>query len=280
MTKRAGRLLVLSPAAGGLDDEAIHRIRTELHDFQPVEISDDLDVPSLVAPGATVVVAGGDGTVGLVARQLAGGDAAIGIIPSGTFDNVARALRIPADLGDALDLIRTGTPRPVTLGAVGDDLFLEIAAAGFFGQTIGLGDTIKDASFAEIPAKLAAVLTARPFDFTLDGDVKASGRALSLVVTNTPTTGSRMPVGDGDPTEPALELAVRVGATRSDVILRAAGAVLLNRHRDRTGMTIGFRVLTITTNPAVTLYADNREVGTTPAIIRALPGAVRVICPA
>jgi diacylglycerol kinase (ATP) len=278
--KRADRLLVLSPAAGGLDDEAIARIRAALPGFTEVEVSDELDVPALLSPDGLVAVAGGDGTVGLVARQLAGTGATMALIPSGTFDNIARALSIPSDLDGAIAVLHHGIARPVTIGAVGDHLFLEIAAAGFFGQTIGLGDSIKDASLRDIPRKLAAVATARAFDFSLSGDLHASGRALSLVVTNTPTTGANMPVGQGDPTEPTLELAVRVGATRADVVFRAAGAMLFGRHRDRVGMTVRFRSLDITTSPPATVYADNREVGTTPITVRALPGALRVMAPA
>lgn len=65
----------------------------------------------------TVVAVGGDGTVRAVAEGLAGQDVALGIVPRGTGNLLARNLDVPLDdLTAALERIRDGEPRRIDLG--------------------------------------------------------------------------------------------------------------------------------------------------------------------
>jgi len=69
-----------------------------------------------VADGAKVVVAmGGDGMVHHVAQALVGSDAALGIIPAGTTNVVARLFAIPARPARAAKLIGRD-PEPTSMG--------------------------------------------------------------------------------------------------------------------------------------------------------------------
>lgn len=73
---------------------------------------------------AVVVAAGGDGTVNAVAQGLRGSGAAMGILPLGSANDLARELRIPRhDLAAAARLIVTGTARPADLGVIGGRIF-------------------------------------------------------------------------------------------------------------------------------------------------------------
>ena len=67
---------------------------------------------------ALVVVAGGDGTIADVASQLIGSSTVLGIVPTGTMNNVARSLGIPLGIDDACALIGMGTTRHIDLGRV------------------------------------------------------------------------------------------------------------------------------------------------------------------
>lgn len=83
------------------------------------EVADrkDLDA-ALRDPGDAVVVAGGDGTVGMVAKRLAGSGVPLAIIPTGTANNVARTLGIGVDPRNAIDQLARGRLRDVDLGVV------------------------------------------------------------------------------------------------------------------------------------------------------------------
>jgi diacylglycerol kinase family enzyme len=283
----ATKALILSPNAGSMTPSLRERLRREFSDHLVVEFDPVEDFTRLLTDDATVVVAGGDGTVGHVARMLADTAHPVGILGLGTFNNFARALGIPEDLDEAIRIAREGTPRPVTLGRVNGRPFLEAAAVGAFGEVIELGESLKDLRFGELGEHLRRLLTARPFHYRLSGDITAEGTALSLVFANTPSTGARLRIAEGPLTDPYLELSVHVGESRRDIAGRVAGAVLLHRHQE-AGPTRRFRRLTVETTPAepvevtdpmVRIYGDNREIGRTPATIEADLGGLRVLLP-
>jgi diacylglycerol kinase family enzyme len=64
------------------------------------------------------VAAGGDGTVGTVATQVAGSGLLLGILPLGTSNDVARALGVPLDLAAACAAIASGAPVEIDVGQV------------------------------------------------------------------------------------------------------------------------------------------------------------------
>jgi diacylglycerol kinase family enzyme len=63
-----------------------------------------------------VVAAGGDGTLGAVASQLAGSGLPMGILPMGTSNDSARSLGVPLDLTAASETIAWGVPTTVDAG--------------------------------------------------------------------------------------------------------------------------------------------------------------------
>jgi YegS/Rv2252/BmrU family lipid kinase len=85
-----------------------------------------------VAAGAqTVVAIGGDGTVREVAEGLHGGGTALGIIPAGTGNDVAKMLRLPKKPLEALDFLLSHPARPLDAGRVGESLFVNVCGTGF-----------------------------------------------------------------------------------------------------------------------------------------------------
>jgi diacylglycerol kinase (ATP) len=81
-----------------------------------------------------IVAAGGDGTVNEVVNGIAGLEKrpTIGIIPAGTTNDYARALKIPrSNLLDAARVIAEGNAIPMDIGQANDTYFINIAAGGY-----------------------------------------------------------------------------------------------------------------------------------------------------
>jgi diacylglycerol kinase (ATP) len=88
---------------------------------------------ALRKPGEVVVVAGGDGTVGKVAKRLAGTGIPMAVIPTGTANNVARSLGIGVEVAPAIQSLRRAALRDVDLGVVGSgERFVEGFGVGLF----------------------------------------------------------------------------------------------------------------------------------------------------
>lgn len=276
---KASKLLIISPNAGSMTPEVEKKLRTEFADHLILEFDPKEDFEKLLSTRATVVVAGGDGTIEFVVRKLADSQHPIGILSLGTFNNFALSLGLPTDLDRAIDVARDGLPHPITLGRVNGNIFLEACAIGLFGETIALGDSAKDMEFGKLGRKLKDVIGAKAFQYELSGDFEGSGTAMSLVFSNTGSTGSKLPVSDATPVEPYLEFSVHAGRTRTDIVGRALAATVLNKHEEDRGQVFKFKRLEVRTRPRVRVYADNFMVGRTPATITAEVSAVKVLLP-
>jgi diacylglycerol kinase family enzyme len=86
-----------------------------------------------LAPAPVIVIGGGDGTVGSAAQariESAGG--ALGILPLGTRNHLARELGIPADLAGAAAAIAGGVVRHIDLAMVNGRGFVNNASVGLY----------------------------------------------------------------------------------------------------------------------------------------------------
>ncbi len=263
-----------------MNQEVETKVRGAFADYLIVDFDPKRKLEDLVTKQARIVVAGGDGSVEFIVRKLAATRHPVGIIPLGTFNNLARALGLPMNLDQAIAVARDGRPRPITLGRVNDHIFVEACAIGLFGETISLGESAKDMEFGKLAAKLKDVIAARPFRYELSGDFEGSGSAMSLVFSNTATIGALLAVGVGDPLTPQLEFSVYAGRTRTDIAARALKSALpFAESEDPGAQVFKFKRLHVKTKPRVRVYADSIAVGRTPATISAEVSALRVFLP-
>ena len=84
-----------------------------------------------------VIAVGGDGTVALVAKQLLGKNIAMGILPAGSANGMAKELNIPLTTGPALDIIVNGEIRPCDVIKINDkDICLHLSDLGLNARLI------------------------------------------------------------------------------------------------------------------------------------------------
>ncbi len=145
--------------------------------------------------GADLVCAlGGDGTVRAVAATLAGTGTALGLLPGGTGNLLARNLDIPvSDLARAVQVAWAGRDRRIDIGWVrrdgaGPEAFAVMAGAGFDAAI--MGDTasgLKDkVGWAAYVIAAARNLRGEPYhtQITVDGADARSFEARAVVVGN------------------------------------------------------------------------------------------------
>lgn len=144
-----------------------------------------------------VIVAGGDGTIEKVAAQLVGSDTTLAILPTGTNNNLARALGVPLDLSDACALIGMGVTRKIDIGRVNagakphQEYFLETAGIGLNAIAFPLGQDAQKGRWSGLPRAVRKLFEFKPEPIVIELDDGQIIQAHSQVVTvsNAPLTG-------------------------------------------------------------------------------------------
>ena len=87
-----------------------------------------------------VIAFGGDGTINEIAQPLVGTDVALGILPGGSTNVMARALGIPMDPVEATayiaQMLRSNTRRRINVGRANHRYFLFTAGMGLDGEVV------------------------------------------------------------------------------------------------------------------------------------------------
>lgn len=145
--------------------------------------------------GCEVVIAvGGDGTVRAVAEALAGSDAALGIVPQGTGNLLARNLGVPLDdISAALARVRDSEPRRIDLGWVELDgeehAFAVMVGFGVDAQMlVETNDDLKDRAgwlaYVEAMGRALAGTEMTDITLTLDDDEPQEVRGHTMLIGN------------------------------------------------------------------------------------------------
>jgi diacylglycerol kinase family enzyme len=210
-----GTLVVLNPSSGtnGENAERLAEITQQLR-ARGIEargvVSESPRMTRKLARAAAaegrsqLVVAGGDGTVRAAALELAGSTTALGLIPLGTMNNVARSLGIPLEVEGACACIAAGTRRRIDLGRMKlgrrwrsrrarEYAFVECAGVGLSAFAAFTGETIEKHRWWALPAALQRFFVAKraAVHVELDGTVLAVETNI-VTVLNSPLLGTHL----------------------------------------------------------------------------------------
>lgn len=256
--------------------------------YQPVvlEASDAAAVESLLinerANLSRLIVVGGDGLIHHTLTALAGSEIILGVVSSGTGNDVARSLGLPrktkaavaAALTDptAIDLLRiTAADGSVRWAA-------SVATAGFSGRVNAVANGL---SFPRGQQKytVATLLEARRLEpFSLTGSVDGvafTSRCTFFAVGNTRHFGGGMAIcPDADFRDGALDLTL-VDEISRFALLRMLPTVFPGRHVRHPAVRT-LRGTAVELDFAEALWADGELIGRGPVSIEAIPEALRV----
>lgn len=239
-----------------------------------------------VAEGAEALIAcGGDGTVHFALQAVAGSETTLGIIPTGTGDDIARALGLPMkDPLAAADVIADGRTRTVDYATVTaadgtQRAFLAVMSAGFDSEVTERANNLKwPTGSSRYPvATIAELGVYRPVEFTITVDgVRTSEMGMMLAIGNGSSYGGGMFVcPNADLQDGQLDLTF-LTKTNLLTFLRTFPKVFKGTHihhpsvRTMRGSTIHVEA------EGQTAYADGERVGPLPVDVGVVPNGLRV----
>ena len=238
-------------------------------------------VAEAVAGGAdTIIAAGGDGTVGLVASELLGNTSVtLGILPMGSVMNIARMLGISRDLDGAAAVIAAGKTRVIDSGEANGVTFYEAASVGMHAGMFSTAQHFEDGDWGSPLKALWQGFRYRPAHMFIEMDQESiKTRALMVTISN----GAYMGVGMTVAPDARLDdgrFDVRVFRHFSKLqLLRHLAAIAFGRYKYTPHVrTYRSAKVHITSHSALPIRADAIDLGTTPLECVSRHAALRVI---
>ncbi len=230
-----------------------------------------------------IVVAGGDGTFARAIGTALAFGVPIGLVPLGTFNDLARTLAIPLDVEGASATIAAGRTRAIDVARVNGAYYASEASIGVSSRLTRLQkarDKQRFGLLAVMAGALAAVRFLRPFHAWVSYDgTTVCLRTVQLTVANSSHFGGFITVADAAVDDGWLDLySVDVGSAGS--LLALAGALLSGKPRSAENVrTFRSTTFTVTAKRPRHIVADGEPAGKTPARFEILNRALRVFVP-
>jgi diacylglycerol kinase (ATP) len=282
-------LLIVNPAAGkktasptDLDDSiAILRDagfvldRVETASDQPT--AGDLAQRALSEGYEACITAGGDGTVQPVAGALAGTDVVLGILPFGTYMNVAHGFGIPLKPLDAARVIARKRVRSCDAGEVHGRIFFETAGIGLDAELVGAARHAEGGRWRDALDRIGRYVTQGTHRVRITiGDKTHAHRVMQILVLNSPYYGWGFPLlPDATMDDGMLDVAV---FPRMGRIALIRGAFALLRGESLPQRPIRYRAdrIAMASGGPLAVHADGKVVGELPATFECRRGVLKL----
>lgn len=271
------------------------------HEVQPLIEADYLSlVESGRAAVATkpdaLVVVGGDGMVNLGTNLVGGSKVPLGIVPSGTGNDMARGLGIPIDnteraiaiieeaLGRPPKSIDAGrvTPADRHSGEQKQTWFACLVSAGFdaiVNERANMWTYPKGPSRYNL-ALLYELVRMKPISYTLTMDgVESSFQASLITIANNQSLGGGMLVTPNAKVDDGLLDVLIVEKLGRAAFLRIFPRVYRGEHLSDRRVTVTHAKHVVINATGISATADGETLGGLPLDIQIVPGALRVLAP-
>lgn len=236
------------------------------------------------AQGGVALVGGGDGTMNTVLPYFANSPTALGILPVGTANGLARELQLPLSLGRAIEVAVEGRARAVDLGVANGRPFALMAGIGLdaviVGQTVG---PIKDllGPWAFIVQGIAALAEYQPVDIRVlvDGeDVSFTG--WMVVLGNAAVYAYTWRLAKDARIDDGLLDVMMFTARRSREVVAGVSQALAGLQPDAPTVLMRRGTdIRIESDPPLPIQLDGEPAGNTPLNVSVAAGALKVMVP-
>ena len=292
-------LLIVNPTAGAslnsdllpelLDVLKSQNLEVDIEETTPEEDGEQLATAAAQKGVPLVIVAGGDGTIEAVVRGLANTQAALGIIPLGTRNNLAASLNIPNNFDQAVRVLVEGQRSWIDLGKVEEYYFCEVVGIGLEASLFPHGEEVKDAFKKNYFAAIAGIFSGFKmfFEFPyhrltlrLDGKRKYHPRTLQVNICNTPRYGVEFLLApDATMDDGKLDVIYMNHSSKWDHLRHFFSAMRGQSFEHEKLRTHQATKIQVTSHLPLEVHADGTCIGNTPITIEVVPRALQVLIP-
>jgi diacylglycerol kinase (ATP) len=228
-----------------------------------------------------IVVCGGDGMVHLAAQAVATTTTALGIIPAGSGNDVARYFGIPRkDPLAAADRVIAGSTRTIDLGRSGSRYFVSVLAAGFDAIVNERANrmTWPRGQMRYNLATLAELRVFEPLPYVLQlDDEQLSLEAMLVAVGNGPSFGGGLRITEGAVLDDGMLDVVIIKPMSKPGLVRTYPRLFKGTHVTHPQYEHHLARSVTVAAPGIVSYADGERFGPLPLTIECVPGALTVL---
>lgn len=224
---------------------------------------------------------GGDGTVNEIVNGMFGSDIPLGVLPGGTANLLARELKVPTQIPEAIKVIGAGKTKRISVGRANGRYFLLMVGIGFDSEVIrnvdwNLKKTMGTLAFGVAAVKTAAQYQYPKFQVKVDGVEKD---CVFAVVCNGREYGAYFQLApQADLEDDCLYVCLFKEAGFGNM-LRYALHALASNHQTLKDVEIFKATELDATGPEIPVQADGELIGLLPMKFSIHPGSLRVFVP-
>lgn len=285
--------VIVNPASG--NNEPILNTLNDV--FRGYEVQWQIDVTAGLGDGEDlarkaaesgefdlVAAYGGDGTIGEVARGMAGTGVPLALLPGGTANALAMGLRIPFSLPEAADMIFHSRTLSMDLGEANGSVFTLRADTGITTRMAQQANRELKDRYGLLAYALSWLQTGQPeqitYRLTVDGE-QHEAEGIACIVTNHNELGALgLKFTPNVSADDGLLDAFVVKDTISALGAVATQVVVGVQDEELTGLEHWQgREFTVETDQPQDFSLDGDPTAQTPLSVRVLPGALKILVP-
>ncbi len=181
MGNKKQAIFIINPISGGKSKEFVPELIREVIDKNMLEVeivftkapehATELAKEAALSGFNYAIAVGGDGTVNEISKGIIHTNTALGIVPFGSGNGLARHLGVPMNIRQSIEFINTAKVKSIDAGLLNGNLFANMAGTGFDAHIGKLFAEQKGRGFSTyIKTTLNEFINYKPKEYTLTID--------------------------------------------------------------------------------------------------------------